>query len=128
MPMKRHIRSFSEIGIDDVPIVGGKNASLGEMYRNLSLQGVTAPNGFAITAEAYRYVLEKANAWRPLPEGHKAQILDAYPDTIVKTTVHVLEIERQLGRVPHPDAFLIAFRGSSPGRESAGGLAAAMQP
>ncbi len=68
MPTKRLIRSFSEIGIDDLPLVGGKNASLGEMYRNLSSQGVKVPNGFAITADAYRYVLEKANAWGPLHE------------------------------------------------------------
>jgi pyruvate,water dikinase len=45
---------------EDVPLVGGKNASLGEMYRHLASQGVTVPNGFAITAEAYRYVLERA--------------------------------------------------------------------
>ncbi|MGO9992135.1 MAG: phosphoenolpyruvate synthase [Steroidobacteraceae bacterium] len=68
MSTKRLIRSFSEIGIDDLPLVGGKNASLGEMYRNLSSQGVKVPNGFAITADAYRYVLEKANAWGPLHE------------------------------------------------------------
>ncbi|HKI63761.1 MAG TPA: PEP/pyruvate-binding domain-containing protein, partial [Burkholderiales bacterium] len=56
----RYIRFFNEIGIDDVPSVGGKNASLGEMYRELTPQGVRVPNGFAITAEAYRYVLEQA--------------------------------------------------------------------
>ena len=44
----------------DVPIVGGKNASLGEMYRNLTSRGVAIPNGFAITAYAYRYILKKA--------------------------------------------------------------------
>jgi pyruvate,water dikinase len=48
------IKWFEEIGIEDVPTVGGKNASLGEMYRALSSQGVSVPNGFAITAEAYR--------------------------------------------------------------------------
>ncbi len=63
---QRFIRSFAEIGIDDVPLVGGKNASLGEMYRLLTPQGVKVPNGFAITAEAYRYVLERAGAWEPL--------------------------------------------------------------
>ncbi len=68
MPTKRYIRSFGEIGIDDVPLVGGKNASLGEMYRNLTAGGVKVPNGFAITADAYRYVLEQANAWQPLHE------------------------------------------------------------
>jgi pyruvate,water dikinase len=56
----RYIRFFNEIGIDDVPSVGGKNASLGEMYRELTPQGVRVPNGFAITAQAYRYVLEQA--------------------------------------------------------------------
>ncbi len=51
---------FDQIGIEDVPLVGGKNASLGEMYRNLTDKGVRVPNGFAITAHAYDYLLEKA--------------------------------------------------------------------
>ncbi|MGB7839479.1 MAG: phosphoenolpyruvate synthase, partial [Terrimicrobiaceae bacterium] len=53
----RYIQWFNEIGIDDVPLVGGKNASLGEMYRNLASAGVKVPNGFAITADAYRHFL-----------------------------------------------------------------------
>ena len=68
MASNRYIRFFGEIGLDDVPLVGGKNASLGEMYRNLTTQSVKIPNGFAITAEAYRYVLERASAWAPLHE------------------------------------------------------------
>jgi pyruvate,water dikinase len=52
-PQCRYIRWFDEIGIDDVPLVGGKNASLGELYRELAPQGINVPNGFAITAEAY---------------------------------------------------------------------------
>jgi pyruvate,water dikinase len=68
MSGRRYIRSFGEIGIADVALVGGKNASLGEMYRNLSAQGVKVPNGFAITADAYRYVLERSGAWGPLRE------------------------------------------------------------
>ena len=55
------IRWFDEIGIDDIPTVGGKNASLGEMCRELKGKGVKVPNGFAITAEAYRYVLREAS-------------------------------------------------------------------
>ena len=43
--------------MQDVPLVGGKNASLGEMYRALAAQQVKVPNGFATTAEAYRYYL-----------------------------------------------------------------------
>jgi pyruvate,water dikinase len=62
----KYIRFFKELGIGDVALVGGKNASLGEMYRELTQQGVKVPNGFAITAEAYRYLLDKANAWDAL--------------------------------------------------------------
>ena len=60
------IRYFKDIGIDDVPLVGGKNASLGEMYRELIPQGVNVPNGFAVTAQAYRNVLDQADAWTKL--------------------------------------------------------------
>jgi len=51
---------FDQLGNDDVAFVGGKNASLGEMYSNLTPKGIRIPNGFAITAHAYRYFLEKA--------------------------------------------------------------------
>jgi pyruvate,water dikinase len=54
---------FKELNIDDVSSVGGKNASLGEMYQNLMSEGVRVPNGFAITAQAYNYVLQHNNAW-----------------------------------------------------------------
>jgi pyruvate,water dikinase len=64
--MSRFVRFFEEFGIADVPLVGGKNASLGEMYRELSDRGVRIPNGFAITADAYRYMLEQAGAVEPL--------------------------------------------------------------
>ncbi|MEK7519039.1 MAG: phosphoenolpyruvate synthase [Patescibacteria group bacterium] len=57
---KRFILWFDEISIADVPLVGGKNASLGEMYRELTSKGVKIPNGFAITANAYQYLLKKA--------------------------------------------------------------------
>ena len=55
-----YVKRFNEIGIDDIPLVGGKNASLGEMYRALAPKGVKVPDGFAITAEAYRYFLRQA--------------------------------------------------------------------
>ena len=58
-----YIRWFKELNIDDVSSVGGKNASLGEMYQNLTDGGVRVPNGFAITAQAYNYVLEHNKAW-----------------------------------------------------------------
>ncbi|MFH1522601.1 MAG: phosphoenolpyruvate synthase [Patescibacteria group bacterium] len=53
-----HIKFFNQLTNKDVPIVGGKNASLGEMYKKLSKNGVRVPNGFATTAEAYNYFLE----------------------------------------------------------------------
>jgi pyruvate,water dikinase len=56
----KYIRWFEEITIGDVPLVGGKNASLGEMYRELAQRGVRIPNGFAVTAEAYWHVLRSA--------------------------------------------------------------------
>ncbi|OBH00390.1 MULTISPECIES: phosphoenolpyruvate synthase [unclassified Mycobacterium] len=61
-----YIRFFEEIGIDDVPVVGGKNASLGEMYQKLSGQGIRVPHGFATTAQAYRHMLDRAGAWDAL--------------------------------------------------------------
>ncbi len=63
-----YIRWFSELGAEDVPLVGGKNASLGEMYRELTAQGVRVPNGFAVTASAYRHMLDHAGAWPRLRE------------------------------------------------------------
>jgi len=56
----RFVKWFEEIGARDVALVGGKNASLGEMTRNLGKKGVPVPSGFAITAEAYKYVIDKA--------------------------------------------------------------------
>lgn len=54
------IRWFSEVSLSDVGKVGGKNASLGELYRELVPQGVRVPNGFAITADAYWHFLDSA--------------------------------------------------------------------
>jgi len=51
---------FDQIRLDDLPFVGGKNASLGEMIGQLTPQGINVPTGFAITAYAYRYFIESA--------------------------------------------------------------------
>jgi pyruvate,water dikinase len=64
--MTGYIRWFEELRLEDVPLVGGKNASLGEMYRELTTQGVRVPNGFAITAQAFRDTLTEAGAWDEL--------------------------------------------------------------
>ena len=66
--MSQYIKWFNELNIDDVKLVGGKNASLGEMYQNLSKEGIRVPNGFAITADAYRHILDKNDIWKKLHE------------------------------------------------------------
>jgi len=60
------IRWFDELKFDDVPLVGGKNASLGEMRRELGALGVRVPEGFALTAEAYRHYLEHNHLREPI--------------------------------------------------------------
>ena len=59
-------RDFAEIGATDVPLVGGKNASLGEMYQELAAVGVRVPHGFALTADAYWHTLESAGVLEEL--------------------------------------------------------------
>ena len=59
---KDYIRWFSDLGVGDVAMVGGKTASLGELYSALSGEGVKVPNGFAITVQAYRDALTAAAA------------------------------------------------------------------
>lgn len=75
--MKNHespyIIRFSEMGIEDVPKVGGKNASLGEMIRHLKPCGVKIPDGFATTADAYRSFIKANNL-----EERIRQYLDEY--------------------------------------------------
>src|SRR5512133_299719 len=67
-----YIKWFHEIGIEDVPIVGGKTASLGEMFRELTPRGVEVPDGFAITAGGYWYVLRETR----LDQFSGARLLD----------------------------------------------------
>ncbi len=57
MSRSEYVWWFEEIGVGDVAFVGGKNASLGELYRELAPRGVHVPNGFAITADGYRRFL-----------------------------------------------------------------------
>ncbi|PLZ96824.1 phosphoenolpyruvate synthase [Fischerella thermalis CCMEE 5268] len=63
---------FNEIGINDIQLVGGKNASLGEMIQQLTPKGVNVPMGFATTAYAYRYFIESA--------GLEAQLRELFAD------------------------------------------------
>jgi pyruvate,water dikinase len=78
------LRWFDQIGLDDVPHVGGKNASLGEMVRTLAPLGVRVPNGFAITAEAYRDVLASCGAERRLREALDGLVVEDVEDLAVR--------------------------------------------
>jgi pyruvate,water dikinase len=80
MATQDYIRWFSDIRLSDVPVVGGKNASLGELYSTLSKQGVRVPNGFTLTAGAYRDMLTAAKALEPLH-----QLLDSLDKRDVET-------------------------------------------
>jgi len=75
----KFVKWFEEVGAGDVALVGGKNASLGEMIRNLGKNGVNVPSGFAITAEAYRHVVEKAG------------IVEKIKDTLAGLDTHDME-------------------------------------
>ena len=57
----KYIRFFATVGIGDVGLVGGKNASLGEMYQNLAHLGINIPNGFSTTRDAYQLLLAQNN-------------------------------------------------------------------
>ena len=59
--MTQYIQWFKDLGMHDVPVVGGKNASLGEMIANLSGVGISVPDGFATTADAFREHLQSDN-------------------------------------------------------------------
>jgi pyruvate,water dikinase len=69
---RRYIKWFGEIGIEDVPLVGGKTASLGEMFRELTPKGVNVPDGFAITVAGYWRFLRETG----LDKFIAAQLLD----------------------------------------------------
>ncbi|MFA5924253.1 MAG: phosphoenolpyruvate synthase [Methylococcaceae bacterium] len=93
-----YIRWFNELTIDDVPLVGGKNASLGEMYRELTPQGIQIPNGFAVTAEGYRYLLDQTGAWEPL---HQA-LDELKPDNVADLANRARKAREIIYAAPFP--------------------------
>ena len=68
MTKYKHILFFNQFGIESLSEVGGKNASLGEMYNQLNPIGISIPNGFAVTAEAYRLFRKENNLEQTLQE------------------------------------------------------------
>ncbi|MBU4345044.1 MAG: phosphoenolpyruvate synthase [Proteobacteria bacterium] len=77
---------FDNISIKDIPLVGGKNASLGEMYQKLTSKGVSVPHGFAITAYAYQYLLKSAD------------IEDAIKDALAGLDTHDMKNLQERGK------------------------------
>jgi pyruvate,water dikinase len=80
MTDNKYVSWFKEISIDDVPLVGGKNASLGEMYRELTDKDIKIPNGFAITADAYWHVLKSAGVLEELKKTLEGLDIDDVTD------------------------------------------------
>ncbi len=77
--MYRYIKFFKEIALTDIPQVGGKNASLGEMVKHLAPKGVNLPNGFATTSDSYFYFLKQTGL-----QAQIEQLLDNLDVTNVK--------------------------------------------
>lgn len=110
------VRWFEEVTIDDVPSVGGKNASLGEMYRELAGQGVRVPNGFATTAEAYVQFLHHSG----LDEKIQQILSDLDPADISNLQQRGRKVRQAILAAPFPDdleeEILSAYRKLSAGR------------
>ena len=108
------VRDFSEIGATDVPLVGGKNASLGEMYQQLGDAGVRVPQGFAITADAFWHTLERAGA---VDELHSA-LDDLRADDMSDLAIRAARARDIVQQAALPqelvDEILTAYRGLGP--------------
>ena len=89
--MPDYIRWFSQVRNADTALVGGKNASLGEMYSQLAAQAVRVPNGFAVSAQAYRDALARAHA-----EPKLRALLDDFDKTDVKRLAKLARAARQI--------------------------------
>ena len=96
---------FEEVGIADIALVGGKNASLGEMIRQLQPQGVNVPNGFATTAYAFRHFIEKA--------GLEVKLRELFADLDVEDMNNLRDRGRQARALvlstPFPDDLQMAI-------------------
>ncbi len=78
------IRPFRDVGLDDIPLVGGKNASLGEMLRELEPLGVRIPDGFAVTADAYRDLIRGSGLEVPIRAALAGLRKDGVDDLVLR--------------------------------------------
>lgn len=97
----QYILEFDQLTINDVEKVGGKNASLGEMIGNLTALGVSVPNGFATTADAYREFL----ATDGLDKRINARLDALDVDNIADLTSAGADIRKWIIETPFPAAF-----------------------
>ncbi len=97
MKTPRYVRWFNDLGIEDIAQVGGKNASLGEMFRELTPMDIKVPDGFAITVDGY---------WDTLREADILEELKDLLNPINKDDVHDLEVRAQKARELIEDASL----------------------
>ena len=96
--MSANVLWFSELGLDDLDQVGGKNSSLGEMVQNLSKAGVRVPNGFATTADAYRRFIAHGD----LAETISEQLADLDIDDVARLAVVGRSIRSAVVAQPFP--------------------------
>ncbi len=103
--MNKYTISLDKLGMDDVPSVGGKNASLGEMLQNLGGLGVKVPGGFATTADAYREFLQADNLAGRIADRLKG--LDV--NDVVSLQSAGADIRGWIMQVPYPEAMEAAI-------------------
>jgi pyruvate,water dikinase len=112
-----YIRFFEAISLDDVPLVGGKGASLGEMYRELAPAGVPVPNGFCVTAPAYRQVIADAGLEGEL----KGLLADLDPSDVAELAKRGARLRQLVEDAPVPPEIeaqiLKAYEKLSAGRD-----------
>ncbi len=120
--MSIQVRWFEELGMDDVPQVGGKNASLGEMYRHLTAAGVRVPNGFATTADAYRSFLAQDD----LAARIEAELRSLDIEDVQTLATSGKRIRGWISTAPFPAELEQAIRSDYARLEQDGGLAVAV--
>ncbi|HET7796289.1 MAG TPA: PEP/pyruvate-binding domain-containing protein, partial [Nevskia sp.] len=97
---------FKQLGMHDVELVGGKNSSLGEMIQHLTKLGVSVPDGFATTAQAYREFLSHEG----LADRINAQLADLDVDDVVKLAKVGKSIREAVMKAPFPAALEAEIR------------------
>lgn len=140
---KAFILWFKDLAISDIPLVGGKNAALGEMYNNLVPLGVNIPNGFAVSAYAYSYFLEKTGLKQKIKEvltdldthnitdlqkrGKQVRDMIIKEELPAELQAEIVEAYRQLSATYHSKSTDVAVRSSATAEDLPGASFAGQQ-